>query len=67
MQSITITDYDYPWNQVKLLLNIESPLSPWYIETPIHGISILYHGKLNPFLTKYSITVLLDSRDNRNL
>jgi hypothetical protein len=51
MQSITITDYYYPWNQVKRLLNIESPLSPWYIETPIHGISILYHEKLNPFLT----------------
>jgi hypothetical protein len=23
MQSITMTDYDYAWSQVKLLLNIE--------------------------------------------
>jgi hypothetical protein len=35
MQSITMTDYDYAWSQVKLLLNIEYwtfPF-PWYIET----------------------------------
>jgi hypothetical protein len=35
MQSITMTDYDYAWSQVKLLLNIEywTFLFPWYIET----------------------------------
>jgi hypothetical protein len=27
MQSITMTDYNYPWSQVKLLLNIEPSFS----------------------------------------
>ena len=39
MQSITMTDYNYPWSQVKLLLYIEPSFShgvlkpyPWYFD-----------------------------------